>query len=56
MILDTHRVEDQLMNYLLADELFTKINHKPFDLHCQFNIFSVFFVPLFPVTYNMIHL
>ena len=23
------RVEDRLMNYLLAGELFTKINHKP---------------------------
>ena len=28
-----YRVEDRLMNYLLASELFTKINHKPIDLH-----------------------
>ena len=50
------RVEDRLMNYLLAGELFTKINHKPGDLHYKFNIFSLFFVPLFPVTCNIIYL
>ena len=33
------RVEDRLMNYLLAGDLFTKINHKPIDLHYKFNIF-----------------
>ena len=44
------------MNYLLAGELFTKINHKPIDLHYKVNIFSIFFIPLFPVTHNMIHL
>ena len=42
------------MNYLLVGELFTKINHKPIDLHYKFNIFSIIFVPLFPVTYNII--
>ena len=30
------------MNYLLAGELFTKTNHKPIDLHYEFNIFSIF--------------
>ena len=44
------------MNYLLAHELFTKINHEPIDLHYKFNIFSIIFVPLYPVTYNIIHL
>ena len=44
------------MNYLLAGELFTKLNHKPIDLQYKFNTFSIFFVPLFSVTYNMIHL
>ena len=33
------------MNYLLAHELFTKINHEPIDLHSKFNIFSIIFVP-----------
>ena len=28
-----NRVEDRLMNYLLAGELFTKIDRKPIDLH-----------------------
>ena len=51
-----NRVEDQLMNYLLAGELFTQINHKPIDLHYKLYVFSIFFVPLFPDTYNMIHL
>ena len=41
---------DWLMNYLLAGELFTKINHKPTYLHYKFNIFSTIFVPLFQVT------
>ena len=50
------RVEDRLMNYLPAHELFTKLNHKPIDLHYKFNIFSIIFVPLHPVTYNIIHL
>ena len=44
------------MNYLLAHELFTKINHKPIDLHYKFNIFSIIFVPLLQVTYNIIYL
>ena len=30
------------MNYLLAGELFTKINHQPIDLHFKINIFSIF--------------
>ena len=30
------------MNYVLAGELFTKINHKPIDLHYKFNIFQYF--------------
>ena len=38
----------------VAGELFTKTNHKSIDLHYKFNILSIFFVPLFPVTYNMI--
>ena len=50
------RVEDRVMNYLLAHELFTKIKHQPLDLHYKFNIFSIIFVPLYPVTYNIIHL
>ena len=50
------RVEDRLMNYLLAGELFIKTNHKPIDLHYKFNIFSIIFVPLFPVTNNISHL
>ena len=29
------------MNYLLAGELFTKINHEPIDLHYKFNRFSI---------------
>ena len=33
------RMEDRLMNYLLAHELFTKINHEPIDLHYKFNIY-----------------
>ena len=28
-----YRVEDGVMNYLLAGELLTKINQKPIDLH-----------------------
>ena len=28
----SNRVENRLINYLLAPELFTKINHKPIDL------------------------
>ena len=36
-----NRVEDRLANYLLAGELFTKINHKTIDLHYKFNRFSV---------------
>ena len=36
------RVKDRLMNYLLAHELFTKINHKPFDLYYKLNIFNNF--------------
>ena len=39
---------------LPAHELFTKINHKPIDSHYKFNIFSIIFVPLYPVTYNII--
>ena len=39
------RVEDWLMNYLPAHELFTKTNHKPIDLHFKFNTFSINFVP-----------
>ena len=35
------------MNYILAGELFTKINHKPIDLHYKFNIFSIIFSPYF---------
>ena len=31
------------MHYLLAHELFTKINHEPIDLHYEFNIFSINF-------------
>ena len=43
------------MNYLLAHELFTKINHKLIDLHYKFNIFSIIFVPLLQVNlqYNL---
>ena len=44
------------MNYLLAHELFTKINHEPIDLHFKFNIFSIIFAPLLQVTYNLIYL
>ena len=30
------------MNYLLAGELFTKINHKPIDLHFNLIYFKYF--------------
>ena len=50
------RVEDRLMSYLLAHELLTKIIHEPIDLHYKFNTFSIIFVPLCPVTYNIIYL
>ena len=50
------RVEDWLMKYLLASELFTKINDKPIELHYKFNIFSIIFVPLFLGNYNIIFL
>ena len=44
------------MNYLLAHELFTKINHEPIDLHFKFNIFSIIFVRLLQVIYYIIYL
>ena len=31
------------MNYLLAHKTFTKINHKPIDLHYKFNTFSIIY-------------